>query len=67
MAVLNFDYLPYKIQINKKKENVLTALGGAGCLLKIHQDKLTTDKKPIVGYSIPDEIPTTCFQLSELV
>ena len=27
-----------------------------------YQDELTT-----VGYSIPDEIPTTCFQLCELV
>ena len=26
----------------------------------LYQDKLTTDKKPTVGYSIPDEIPTTC-------
>ena len=25
------------------------------------------DKKATVGYSIPDEIPTTCFQLCELV
>ena len=25
------------------------------------------DKMPTVGYSIPDEIPTTCFQLCELV
>ena len=33
----------------------------------LYQDKLTTDKKPILGYSIPDEIPTTCFQLFELV
>ena len=33
----------------------------------LYQDKLTTDKKPTVGYSIPDEIPTTCFQLCELV
>ena len=24
----------------------------------LYQDKLTTDKKPTVGYSIPDEIPT---------
>ena len=29
----------------------------------LYQDKFTTDKKPTVGYSIPDEIPTTCFQL----
>ena len=36
-------------------------------LLTLYQDKLTTDKKPTVGYSIPDEIPTTCFQLCELV
>ena len=33
----------------------------------MYQDKLTTDKKPTVGYSIPDEIPTTCSQLCELV
>ena len=33
----------------------------------LYQDKLTTDKKPTVVYSIPDEIPTTCFQLCELV
>ena len=33
----------------------------------LYQDKLTTDIKPTVGYSIPDEIPTTCFQLCELV
>ena len=33
----------------------------------LYQDKLTTDKKPTVGYSIPDEIPTTCFQLCQLV
>ena len=33
----------------------------------LYQDKLTTHKKPTVGYSIPDEIPTTCFQLCELV
>ena len=33
----------------------------------LQQDKLTTDKKPTEGYSIPDEIPTTCFQLCELV
>ena len=33
----------------------------------LYQDELTTDKKPTVGYSIPDEIPTTFFQLCELV
>ena len=33
----------------------------------LYQDKLTTDKKPTIVYSIPDEIPTTCFQLCELV
>ena len=33
----------------------------------LYQDKLTPDKKPTVGYSIPDEIPTTCFQLCEFV
>ena len=33
----------------------------------LYQDKLTTDKGLTVGYSIPDEIPTTCFQLCELV
>ena len=33
----------------------------------LYQDKLTTDKKQTVVYSIPDEIPTTCFQLCELV
>ena len=33
----------------------------------LYRDKLTTDKKPTVGYSIPDEIPTTCFQPYELV
>ena len=35
--------------------------------ITLYQDKLTTDKKPTVGYLIPDEIPTTCFQLCELV
>ena len=33
----------------------------------LYQDELTTDKKPTVGYSIPDEILATCFQLCELV
>ena len=33
----------------------------------LYQDKLTTDKKPTVGYSILNEIPSTCFQLCELV
>ena len=33
----------------------------------LYQDKLTTDKKSTVGYSNPDEIPTSCFQLCELV
>ena len=28
----------------------------------LYQDKLTADKKPTVRYSMPDEIPTTCFQ-----
>ena len=32
----------------------------------LYQDELTTDKKPIVGYSIPDEIPTTCFHFSSV-
>ena len=35
-------------------------------LLTLYQDKLTTDKKPTVGYSIPDEIPATCFQLCKI-
>ena len=30
-------------------------LSSPTCML--YQDKLTTDKKMIVGYSIPDEIP----------
>ena len=33
----------------------------------LYQDELTTDKKPTVGYSIPDEISSTYFQLCELV
>ena len=53
----------YRIFPNKR--------GGAyinwGAFITLYQDKLTTDKKPTVGYSIPDEIPTTCFQLCELV
>ena len=35
--------------------------------IAVYQDKITTDKKPTVVYSIPDEIPTMRFQLSELV
>ena len=35
--------------------------------ITLYQDELTTDKKLTVVYSIPDEIPTTCFQLCELV
>ena len=35
--------------------------------ITVYQDKLTTDKKPTEVYSILDEIPTTCFQLCELV
>ena len=38
-----------------------------GWLDTLYQDKLTTDKKLTVVYSILDEIPTTCFQLCELV
>ena len=36
-------------------------------LTTLYQDELTTDKKPTVGYSILDEIPTTYFQLCGLV
>ena len=35
--------------------------------VSLYQGKFTTDKKLTVGYSIPDEIPTTCLQLCELV
>ena len=35
--------------------------------LTLYQNELTTDKKPTGGYSIRDEISTTCFQLCELV
>ena len=35
--------------------------------LTLYQDELTTNKNQTVGYSIPDEIPTTCFQLCELM
>ena len=38
-----------------------------GTSATLYQDKLTTGKKPTVGYSVPDEIPTTCFQLCDLV
>ena len=40
---------------------------GAMEYIMVYQNKLTTNKKPTIGYSIPDEIPTTCFQLCELV
>ena len=33
----------------------------------LYQVKVTTDKNPTIGYSIPDEIATTCFQLCELL
>ena len=39
-----------------------------GKVREIRQSKkVGTMEKPTIGYSIPDEIPTTCFQLSELV
>ena len=56
--------LPYKIKCFKLHIDMAQFIRVVPQFIRV---VLTTNGKPTVIYSIPDEIPTTYFQLCELV